>query len=104
LHLRYYQEKLGVAPEAQEALVSDVVRKYVEGVCWVMKYYYDGVASWRWYYPYHYAPFASDIKNIGTMQVGRLGLERWPAAAAAACCNTHTICIPSLRCITASDA
>mmetsp|Transcript_1802 Transcript_1802/g.4476 ORF Transcript_1802/g.4476 Transcript_1802/m.4476 type:complete len:1019 (+) Transcript_1802:196-3252(+) len=66
---RYYAEKLNASGDAQAGVVKDMVRCYVEGVCWVMRYYYDGVASWDWYYPYHYAPFASDIRNLGDIKV-----------------------------------
>ncbi|KAL1493771.1 hypothetical protein ABEB36_009461 [Hypothenemus hampei] len=60
---RYYESKFGVAPNQLDFRYS-VALQYVRGLCWVLKYYYQGCASWKWYYPYHYAPFASDFCNI----------------------------------------
>ena len=57
---RYYQSKFGV-DVANSQFRKQVMHVYVEGLCWVLKYYYQGCASWKWYYPYHYSPFASDI-------------------------------------------
>ena len=68
--LRYYSEKLGLpAGRELQVHIDRMVKSYVEGLCWVMRYYYDGVASWTWYYPHHYAPFASDLSEIGTLDI-----------------------------------
>lgn len=60
---RYYESKFDVMPDNLEFRYA-VALQYVRGLCWVLKYYYQGCASWKWYFPYHYAPFASDFVNI----------------------------------------
>lgn len=60
---RYYESKFDVGAENLQFRYS-VALQYVRGLCWVLKYYYQGCASWNWYFPYHYAPFASDFINI----------------------------------------
>lgn len=61
---RYYESKFDVAADNVQFRYS-VALQYIKGLCWVLKYYYQGCASWDWYFPYHYAPFASDFVNIG---------------------------------------
>eukprot|EP00930_Biecheleria_cincta_P035087 TRINITY_DN24164_c0_g1_i1.p1 TRINITY_DN24164_c0_g1~~TRINITY_DN24164_c0_g1_i1.p1 ORF type:complete len:1328 (+),score=249.02 TRINITY_DN24164_c0_g1_i1:89-4072(+) len=40
-------------------------QSYLEGLQWVMYYYYRGPdnASWSWYYPFYHAPMAFDLAN-----------------------------------------
>ncbi|GAA6013539.1 hypothetical protein JCM8202_000722 [Rhodotorula sphaerocarpa] len=58
----YYREKLEFAPGDQKA-VDQLVYRYIEGLQWVLRYYYAGVASWGWFYDYHYAPKMTDLRG-----------------------------------------
>uniref|UniRef100_A0A665V7J0 5'-3' exoribonuclease 1 n=1 Tax=Echeneis naucrates TaxID=173247 RepID=A0A665V7J0_ECHNA len=64
----YYMTKMGVDVVSDEFLAKQA-RCYVEGIQWILHYYYHGVQSWSWYYPYHYAPFLSDIRNISGLKL-----------------------------------
>lgn len=59
----YYRNKLEFGSNFKEELET-IKYNYAKGICWVLKYYYEGVASWRWFYPYHYAPMASDLTSL----------------------------------------
>uniref|UniRef100_A0A8C5PNC6 5'-3' exoribonuclease n=1 Tax=Leptobrachium leishanense TaxID=445787 RepID=A0A8C5PNC6_9ANUR len=63
---RYYKNKFDVEA-SDEKFRRKVVQSYVEGLCWVLRYYYQGCASWKWFFPFHYAPFASDFENISDL-------------------------------------
>ena len=67
---RYYSVKMEWAVDGElDEKRREMVYKYVEGLCWVLKYYFEGCQSWGWYYPYHYAPFASDFKGISSFDI-----------------------------------
>ncbi|XP_059468376.1 5'-3' exoribonuclease 1 [Neocloeon triangulifer] len=67
LHLEFYQHKRHYYTEklcysnVTEDVLQEQAEAYLRGIQWVAHYYYDGVCSWSWYYPHHYAPYASDV-------------------------------------------
>ncbi|KAF7492197.1 5'-3' exoribonuclease 1 [Sarcoptes scabiei] len=60
----YYQTKLQF--ENLDEDVAQLSLEYMRGIQWVLHYYYDGCVSWEWFYPYHYAPYVSDLANVST--------------------------------------
>ena len=59
---RYYEQKFGVEASDLE-FRHKVARAYVEGLAWVLLYYFQGCPSWTWYYrKIHEDHFASAIK------------------------------------------
>ncbi|KAJ3362975.1 5'-3' exoribonuclease 2 [Allomyces javanicus] len=63
---RYYDQKFH---ESSAEFRTKVAHAYMEGLCWVLHYYYVGCPSWKWFYPYHYAPFASDFVEIAQLKI-----------------------------------
>ncbi|KAH7552877.1 XRN 5'-3' exonuclease N-terminus-domain-containing protein [Bipolaris maydis] len=58
----YYKSKFDWDRSNEEEL-RKLTENYVQGLQWVLYYYYRGVASWPWYYGYHYSPMISDVKR-----------------------------------------
>ena len=68
---RYYQEKFKFSPLSNDLpkLKEQIKQYYIEGISWVFEYYYNGCVSWDWFYPFHYAPFASDLTELTSIKV-----------------------------------
>lgn len=56
---RYYQHKF------KDTYDSEVVRhasnRYLEGLQWVLSYYYQSCPSWSWYYDNHYSTMTTEL-------------------------------------------
>ena len=59
---KYYKSKFEWGLENEEGM-RQLTENYVQGLQWVLYYYYRGVASWPWFYQYHYSPMISDVKK-----------------------------------------
>ncbi|KAK7476098.1 hypothetical protein BaRGS_00032652 [Batillaria attramentaria] len=64
----YYMTKMeyeNVTPE----VLQEQAHAYVRAIQWILLYYFEGVQSWSWYYPHHYAPYISDVRDFSNMQI-----------------------------------
>lgn len=59
----YYQKKMNIDIEDPESM-QKIVQAYVEALAWIYNYYYNRCVSWKWYFPYHYSPIASDLVGM----------------------------------------
>jgi 5'-3' exonuclease len=64
----FYRSKFDCDALDVQDLRNQVRDYFVEGLMWNMTYYYQGCASWEWFYPYYYAPFPSDFVSIKHLQ------------------------------------
>ena len=55
---KYYKEKFEWGVDNDHEMQT-LTENYVQGLQWVLFYYYRGIASWSWFYGFHYAPMIS---------------------------------------------
>lgn len=55
---KYYTNKFEWGIDNEEEM-RKLTENYVQGLQWVLYYYYRGVVSWPWFYGYHYSPMIS---------------------------------------------
>jgi len=53
-------------PEHSKTRIRQLCREYLEGIVWCIRYYYEGCASWSWFYPHFYAPMAEELARLLT--------------------------------------
>ncbi|XP_036149459.1 5'-3' exoribonuclease 1 isoform X2 [Monomorium pharaonis] len=64
----YYMNKLEYE-NVDEVVLRSQAEGYVRAIQWNLHYYYHGCCSWSWYYPHHYAPYISDIKDFKDLKL-----------------------------------
>lgn len=60
----YYQSRFGITKIAHghaDPLFHKIILKYIEGLDFYCRYYFKGLPSWNWYYPFHYTPLLADV-------------------------------------------
>ncbi|CAD8183733.1 unnamed protein product [Paramecium pentaurelia] len=62
----YYKAKCQITQgdELDLEKLEDMCINYMEGIYFVLQYYFKGVPSWEWYYKYYYAPLCGDIVGV----------------------------------------
>lgn len=60
---KYYNEKFEWGLE-NDGEMQKLTENYVQGLQWVLFYYYRGIASWPWFYGFHYSPMISGRSPI----------------------------------------
>jgi 5'-3' exonuclease len=56
-----WQERYYRALFQPDFILQDVVKNYVEGLEWTLKYYTTDCPDWKWKYKYHYPPLLQDL-------------------------------------------
>ncbi|CAJ0577926.1 unnamed protein product, partial [Mesorhabditis spiculigera] len=64
----YYREKMKFGNISRDQLRAQA-EGYIRAIQWNLHYYYHGCVSWSWFFPFHFAPYISDILNFDEVDV-----------------------------------
>jgi len=56
---RYYQHVFKINPTRKN--IDIICHNYIQGLTWILNYYYQGCISWNWHYKYLHAPTTINI-------------------------------------------
>ena len=61
--IRWYENNfhINVHPNEMKRFILKICQEYITGIQWIYLYYFDKCPDWHWSYPYHEAPFLTDI-------------------------------------------
>lgn len=60
----YYTEKFKIDIAQNPEEYKKIVKSYLEGIQFLLKYYYKGCPSYSWFYPYHFPPLIIDLLDV----------------------------------------
>lgn len=58
---KYYQTRFGIEDIKTDPKYEAIIKSYIEGLEFYCEYYFIGLPSWSWFYPYHYTPMLTDV-------------------------------------------
>ena len=62
--MNYYHYFFGDSKNENVKKIHNISESYIQGVEWILKYYFTDFADFSWFYPYDYSPSILDLTNF----------------------------------------
>jgi 5'-3' exonuclease len=70
IRYHYYKRKFDIDVNTTEGIlfIQELVKFYLTGLLWCLKYYTQGCSDWNYFFPYHYSPLISDMIGLAEIK------------------------------------